>query len=289
MSAPRQEDPNDSNVKRYLTGRLQRAQQQGRSFDSTDEFIDYLHSNGGLDKICEEWIDNAPNRVLRELLKDHNSRGKDQTSAAQAPSLNVVGSYVPASDSGYGPGSPMDDQPMQSPSQDPTFNVICVPIAAPDDRPHSLLARIDTARDKNTIDLECARTLCGNQVTLGGRAEVRYRFDEDDPDGTKIYQMTCVVGNEKDENIVFSRKPPGFPYSDVHSGYPVGNSAPQKSSVGQDEFDKDDPEYKDRRTKLAARMAVEMAGAIAKEEMQNKKRPPEDDGDRHHPARRMRR
>lgn len=124
---------------------------------------------------------------------------------------------------------------------------------------------------------------------MGGRAEVRYRFDEDDPDGTKIYQMTCVVGNEKDENIVFSRKPPGFPYSDVHPGYPVGNSAPQKSSVGQDDFDEDDPEYKDRRTKLAARMAVEMAGAIAKEEMQNKKRPPEDDGDRHHPARRMRR
>ena len=124
---------------------------------------------------------------------------------------------------------------------------------------------------------------------MGGRAEVRYRFDEDDPDGTKIYQMTCVVGIEKDENIVFSGKPPGFPYSDVQSGYPVGNSVSQKSSVGQAKFDEDDPEYKERRGEYAVQMMADMAGVWAKKDMQNKRRAPEDDDGRHHPARRMRR
>lgn len=120
MSAPREENATDQYVKQCLLLRLKIAEQKGLLFESTDQFIDHLHNNGGLDDICNEWIRNAPFFALRELLRDHQTRlGRFQPSAAPAVSLNVGGPSIPrfsaVSDSGYDPGSPMGDLRIHSP------------------------------------------------------------------------------------------------------------------------------------------------------------------------------
>lgn len=121
MSAPREENATDRFVKQYLTARLEIAEAKGLVFEYTDQFVDHLNSEGGLDNICRDWIRFAPNEALRELLRDHHGRhGKAQAGAARAPSLNTVGPSVPqlsnVSDSAYdpGPGSPMVDLRMHS-------------------------------------------------------------------------------------------------------------------------------------------------------------------------------
>lgn len=151
--------------------------------------------------------------------------------------------------------------------------------------PRPLRARIDPGRENNIIDLESAKELCGNWVEGGELVLVGCRFDHDDPDGTKTKQIRCVVGQIPDENVIFFREPPGFPRSDSHSEAPLGSSVPRNSSQGQDEFDPD--ELEETSNRHAAQIALEMANIKARQELRNRKRPPEDDDGRHHPARRM--
>ncbi|KAJ0107645.1 hypothetical protein J7T55_007837 [Diaporthe amygdali] len=286
MSASREEDSTDKLVKQILTARLKIAERQGLLFRSTDEFIDHLTNEGGLDKISDEWIRRASHQALRELLRDHQRQhGKFQTGAAAAPSINATGTSVPhhsnQSDSGYDPGSPMlCDLRLHSLSQESNFDVFFVSTAVPNAAPLNLLARIDAEKDNNIIDVEYAKRLCGDQAVEGERVLVSYRFTHDDPDGRNTKKIYCVVGRLSAENVIFAREFLDSARSDFHSQSPLGNSPSRRSSMGQVEFTQD--ELKETEAEIAARLV----NAMAIEELRKRKRVHEHDDDRHHPARR---
>lgn len=159
----------------------------------------------------------------------------------------------------------------------------------PEAEPLSLLARIDTTIDSNIIDLEYAKTLCGDRVAEGQRVLVSYRFEPDDPDGTNTMQIRCVVGTTGagEANVIFAGEPPGFPRPDNLAGSASGNAAPRKSSTGQADSDQD--EFQERYTERMAQLGAAMAKVMAKEDLRNKRRRTEDDDDgSNHPARRTR-
>lgn len=134
------------------------------------------------------------------------------------------------------------------------------------------------------IGLDDAKALCGDRVMEGQPVLISYRLPQEDPDGS-TRQVTCVVGRipeAADANLIF-REHPGLGLPDFRSASPLGGPRSRKSSLGGAEFDQD--EFQERRAKIAAQMASEMARG----DMRNRKRPPEDDDGRQHPARRPRR
>lgn len=116
MSNYRDENAPDKFVKQYISARLEQAA-HSIFLGSSDDLVDYLNEKGGLDRPCTEWIENASNGALRELLKVHQKKYNQYHAGAGTASFGSAGPSAQGFvDSAYDPGSPMsaDNPPRVS-------------------------------------------------------------------------------------------------------------------------------------------------------------------------------
>lgn len=89
--------------------------------------------------------------------------------------------------------------------QETKFNVALVPAAAPDAEPMTVLGRIDSGSNINTIDYDIATSLCGNRIREGQVVRVGCQHTQGGQDGTYTQEIQCIVGRIPEVNIIFAR------------------------------------------------------------------------------------